>query len=584
VDRAAMDLVAAGKTVLFIGAGFAIAPPDGAGKTRDRGGLREYLVTKYADTLKEARRRADTLSLEDLVFALNAQGISRSAIGETIRQFVLSADELGKLKAFGLLRELLSARPRIFEAIITTNWDKGLENNLRGVSGLDVQELVTDEDCLQYSPNRLSIIKIHGDVDKVDSIILSSQDFDVYERTHPRMVERLRILFSTKHLILLGYSARDENFRRIYRALHYDIGNRLPGGWIVAPEIADRERMWVQSVSLSYVKTTADSFLSEVLSYVVRVPLGRSNKAAILTSARRKYFEEAPDLAKVARRLVKRYRLREVWVARLRETDGPNKTIGQVAAHFVESRCRNVRSLAVSTGETMEAMAAILDASVFRRRVTVLPTVVILAGPLGFKDPSHIIQQMVGRFDPGRAAGVPLRLPSDAYVRELLHGASRSELGKVFAAVRLIATRQIDKAMAADVILASVRPPDWFGGDGPRGDRTVPVQWLSGSTHHRLRSALQKRGVVAVHQMILLDSRGQDTLPHLADHANLSALEKLTCRPKVEQLRAAAASSRSVVLVAAHDEKSSAVSAVLNGRLCNTLIVDESLAASLANA
>lgn len=579
-DTAVLDLIGKGKAILFIGAGFSLIPTDS--RTRDRKGLKEALIDSYSGTLKNFPYNLDSMSMEDVVFSLRVHGVSKREIAETLRGFIASSEALSKLQSFTLLRNLLTIKPNLFESIITTNWDRGIEESLGNILGVKLIPLVKDEDCLEYSPSQLSVLKIHGDIEDAESIILSSQDFDVYEKEHPRIIERLRILFSTKYLVLLGYAARDENFRRIYRSIHYDVGKPgLLGGCIVAPSLGDREQLWTRDVNLRHYATTAQAFLSTVLSHVAKVPLGTSNAGIPQESISDIRFELDSGLSKLARRVKRQYKMKEVWVARLREAERPNKEIGMVAGFYIQVRCRSAKSLAISTGETMDAVATSLDTSVFRNRLRILPTIVLLAGPRGFNDPSQVAQTLVSRFRSGKAEGVPLRLPDEDYLSELFQTQSLKDRNDLAQAVRAIGKAQVARAVGSDVIVASVRPCDWFGGKEMPWTRTIPIQSVPGLSAQKTSSMLASAGVVAVHQMILLDKTGKDVVSMHSQEPIFSRFDRLICRPSLQQLKRAAKSNRRVITVASQIEKLSSVKAVLKAKISNVLILDEALATSL---
>lgn len=582
IDLAVLDLIGQGKAVLFIGAGFSLVPTDT--RTRDRKGLKETLIESYRGTLTDIIEKVHTMSMEDIVFFLRVRGTPKKEIMETLRKFVASSEELAKLRSFTLLRNLLQIRPHLFEAIITTNWDQGIEESLRSIPTLKLERFVRDEDCLNYRPSHLSVLKIHGDIDDANSIILSTQDFDLYEKEHPRIIERLRILFSTKYLVLLGYGARDENFRRIYRSLHFDVGGQsMPGGCIVAPRLGEGEQLWTRDVNLRHFSTTAQEFLSTTLSHLASIPLGTRPvlKRGELTNDIR--LKPDTDLDSLATTLKQKYALNEVWVARLRGGQRPNSEIGSVASIYLEARCSAARSLAISTGETMAAVANTVNTSSFQNRVRILSTIVLMTGLRGFNDPSHIAQTLVSRFAKGRADGVPMRLPDEAYLSWLFKLVPESKIKGIANTVRQVAESQVARAMESEVIIGSARPCDWFGGSEMPGIRTLPIQELPGVSVEKVNMQLERSGAIAVHHMNVLDADGQDVLKLTSRNKVLKKLDSFACRPSVGQLKLAAKSKKQkVILVASSMEKTTAVDAILRAKLCNVIVVDETLAVALA--
>lgn len=584
IDRAVLENIKKGGTILFIGAGFSLIPGDSFSK-RDRKGLRETLVEDYKGSLQDIPYNIEDLSMEDIVCYLEAvKKISRNMIAGTIRNFLGRPEVLGRLKTFTLLRNLLTIYPRLFEAIITTNWDHGLEETLGKIcqeEGPLIQSLIRDTDCLKYDSSNISILKIHGDIDEPETLVLSSQDFDLYEKEHPRIIERLRILFSTKYVVLIGYSAKDENFRRIYRSLAHDLGKGLKGGWIVSPVLGDHEKLWVPEVNLQHIPVKADEFLSSVLSYIAKVPLGTSKVFKPEKEMHQICIEIDSDLKTLADGIKKKYKMRDVWVARLKELERPNKEIGQVAAYYVEHHCRSSKTIALSTGETMESFVNSIDTSIFRNHPTILSTIVLRIGYREYKGPSHLIQTFVSRFQKEKADYVALQLPDDDYLKEIF-SAETNKIPELSQSIRTIGEAYIEKALKSDAIISSLRPFEWFGGGIPHG-RTIPIQRVSNLTEKKINTLFQSSGVVCIHTMIPLDKNGEDVLERKDRDAEelTKALNPHICKPKTSQLKAAAESKRKVICVAAHPKKLESLKSVLKGKLCNTLILDETLAKAL---
>lgn len=582
IDKALLNRIAAGEAVFFLGAGFSLLPPELSGQKRDRAGLQETLVDQFSKTLEDAPFDVTAVSVEDLVFFLRAhKGIQAAAIAATIKDFLANRTELAALESYRLLQSLLTARPGLIDAIITTNWDKGLEESLGSLGKLNLQTIITDVDALRYDSRCLSVLKIHGDIDDASSIVLSSQDFDLYEKEHPRIVERLRVIFSTRYLVMLGYSGADANFRRIYRSIHFDLGGRSRGGWLVAPELGDREKIWAPTVGLVHVPETAQGFLKTVLSYVVTTPLGCTNKTVGKGSSKAGFFEADRELAKAARAVRKKFALNEVLVAGLRGGARPNHEIARVAALYLESRCRGLRRIALGTGETMGALVQEIDTDCFTRPVTVLSTLVMMAAPSEFRDPSHIVQEFVGRFSRGRARCFSLRLPGEEYLEELFPDTLASGVAGAAAALQAIGREQVRSAMKADVIIGSARPESWFGGGGiPRG-RSVPFQMLWPGRKKKLAAMLLEERVVAIHHMIPLDNSGKDVMAKQSVQREWGDFGSMVQRPTVEDLWSASRSSRKVIIVGARAEKAASIGAIFRAGLANVAILDASLAKEL---
>jgi hypothetical protein len=576
-----LNTIASGGAILFLGAGFSLGNIVSS-KDRDRRGLKNAIVSEFQPLLQDPSFDVANLSMEEVIYYLELKkGISRRTIVEALCRFLATSKELQQLEAFLLLRELITLAPRLFETIITTNWDRGIEEALRGLERVRPEPFVLDDDLVDYDPAQLSVLKIHGDISQPDTIVLGSLDYDLYERSHPRIVERLRILFSTKFVVLIGYSGKDENFRRLYRGLYADLAGRSRGGCIVAPALDNRDHLWAPSVKLLHVECTAQDFLKAVLEKIATTTYGASPRLSAVRRRTKVRLSEDPAMAALANELRRAFALRNVWVARLRPEQRPNLAIGAVAAIYVAERCgATARSMALSVGETIEGFVETLEPSAFARPLLVVPTVVLLAGPRSFNDPSHLAQRLVARFSAGRAEGVPLRLPDEPLLSMLLPSLTANERKRLYAGIRRIAEGLLHRAMEADVIVGSARPPHWFGGGGPPPGRTIPIQYVQGSDASRVSAKLVKSRVAAVHHMITLSDSGEDLSMQIASGESRS-IDESVCRPSLDQLRNASTTRQTVIVAAASAEKLSALAAVLSAGLCNTLVVDESLAEAL---
>ena len=111
--------------------------------------------------------------------------------------------------------------------------------------------------------------------------------------------------------------------------------------------------------------------------------------------------------------------------------------------------------------------------------------------------------------------------------------------------------------------------------------RTIPVQSVPGLSERKTSEILERAGVVAVHQMILLDAAGRDVVSMLSGEPLFALFDKLICRPSLQQLKKAAKSTRKLITVASKVEKLPSIKAILNAKICNVLILDEALATAL---
>lgn len=128
--------------------------------------------------------------------------------------------------------EILSVFPR---HIITTNYDPLLEKS-QSVNSLLYTVVARDSDLLAEANDRY-IIKMHGDLDKPDTIVLKESDYIKYEQEHPLICTFIKSLLVNHTFVFLGYSLNDNNLNLIigwinyFRELH-GIAARPANFWI----------------------------------------------------------------------------------------------------------------------------------------------------------------------------------------------------------------------------------------------------------------------------------------------------------------------------------------------------------------
>ncbi len=115
-------------------------------------------------------------------------------------------------------------------AIVTTNWDSLLEDAMRG-QGKTPTVVASDSD-LPFGP-RSQVLKLHGDLGRLDTLVVT--DFDTlqvpYDR--PGLVDRVRSLLTQYSTVFIGFSLADTDFRSTYLQCRQIVGRTLPRSYAV---------------------------------------------------------------------------------------------------------------------------------------------------------------------------------------------------------------------------------------------------------------------------------------------------------------------------------------------------------------
>lgn len=89
---------------------------------------------------------------------------------------------------------------------VTTNFDRAFESALNGAIGAANYRVMTQ----QLAQQPLSwLLKIHGDVDDPNSMVITEDDYEILEADRPALIAIVDSLLLTSHLMFVGYSMAD---------------------------------------------------------------------------------------------------------------------------------------------------------------------------------------------------------------------------------------------------------------------------------------------------------------------------------------------------------------------------------------
>ena len=103
--------------------------------------------------------------------------------------------------------------------IITTNYDKLIEI-CKSIHRDNYEVIIHDKDLLSAAKNKY-IIKMHGDIDDLDTIVLKEADYLEYTQKHVLIEMFIRSLLTDHTILFLGYSLNDYNVKLIISWINY---------------------------------------------------------------------------------------------------------------------------------------------------------------------------------------------------------------------------------------------------------------------------------------------------------------------------------------------------------------------------
>lgn len=223
-------------------------------------GISTEVPTVFPDTVLDIA--ADKLGIEDPEsFPETLQAFQdrfgRAALVRMVKRKFDYIDSFPRLRsdARKFHREL--ATMPYLRDLVTTNWDLYFEDECGATP------FVTGEDIALYDMPGRRVLKVHGSIANLASIVATESDYEkrLAELGTNVMGALLRQMLATRTVVFIGYSLRDWNFRRLYAALRADMAEFAPRAYLVTPFGDDGQS---DEFGLTVIKTSGVHFLQEL--------------------------------------------------------------------------------------------------------------------------------------------------------------------------------------------------------------------------------------------------------------------------------------------------------------------------------
>lgn len=155
-----------------------------------------------------------------------------------------------------------------FDTICTTNFDFLLEHTLQ--EGHRPHSVIVSEDRLSINTReKTKVIKLHGDFNHPERMVITEGDFDVYLEKNKILATYVANIFITKTLLLVGYSFEDVDTRSIWRIIHDRLGALARPAYVVlidaTPiEITRFERRNIKVINLPGQRSAYPQILNQL--------------------------------------------------------------------------------------------------------------------------------------------------------------------------------------------------------------------------------------------------------------------------------------------------------------------------------
>lgn len=144
-------------------------------------------------------------------------------------EFLMRALNVGKIKP----GDTYTAFCKLFTGTIcTTNFDFLLEEEMNALHR-PISTVVTEDRLTINTPDESRILKLHGDFNHPDRMIITEHDYDMYLENNPIFATYISNLFINNTMLLIGYSLDDSDFRSLWQIINKRLGGMTQPAYCV---------------------------------------------------------------------------------------------------------------------------------------------------------------------------------------------------------------------------------------------------------------------------------------------------------------------------------------------------------------
>lgn len=246
-------LINQGKAILFVGEGASVQA-----KLKRPVTLAGQEITQFVKHKDLAHLLCQELSIPDTTSEEASERFEHRRGRVALNQFML---KLFRDLEPGPVHRLLVRLG--FKFIYTTNFDCLLETAFQQEWGYYPVVVVRNTDVAMVREKN-TVIKLHGDIGQVDTMIITETDYADYPHDRKALFDILRADLYAHSFIFLGYSLRDGSLRALYRSIVSVLGRFVNLSYAVVPPDefdSEKEGIWRDKFRIQLLSSEIDAFV-----------------------------------------------------------------------------------------------------------------------------------------------------------------------------------------------------------------------------------------------------------------------------------------------------------------------------------
>jgi len=543
--------------------------------------LKEHFLKYFKDIFTEEMEQVKSWMSDQIAEEIQ-QRRSREILYSCIKNFV-EALPREPLPVHRNLVKICVSDPQIFEAIITHNWDRLLEKAFDDSpleERIHYKVLSKDSDMKGYKHSLINILKLRGDIyTAAESMTITETDIDSYVQTHPLFVARLRCLLTTKTVILVGFN--EEDFGLLHDGILRGLNAPLQAYVVFPTEVKlPRKSQTLLRLNQPQIQANAEQFMREVYAFLNETAVGfphniRKNESIIGWYREFGYLCDE-NLSRLSDAIIEKWpHLKEAIVIDSETNESMFMKLGRFSARFFENNVKDGQTVALSCGRTLEYLVESLRENYYTN-LRVFSTIVLFLDSFSKKPPMFLVEMLINKYKSENVTGVGYHFPPLTKFKNS---------GFQVALVKQELKRVVKEA---DHIFLGIRGLD-YGLKADKEHRSTLrfIDLVEERNRQQLQDELRKLGYIAIQAHNPLNADGESFF----DFAPKDFLESKILRDLTEKIvtisptwlkeEIASNTSKNIVTIASGVEKLEPIRAVLDGKILNVLIIDQTIAEAL---
>lgn len=281
-----LEDILSGKCIPIIGAGFSINAKISSGKLPLWKELGKYFASKLG---YEGDFENPLDSISDFCYHNK-----KPALIEKLRD-LLHIDDVRIGKAH------LSFARLYFKKILTTNYDFLIEKAFDEIKKPYHVIVSENQLSINYTDESTQIIKIHGDFNHPENMVLVEKDYDFFTEKNPLLTTYITSQLINKTPIFLGYSLNDPDLRQLLRLIHLRLGDLRRPAYSIGINLSIQEinrfkRRGIDVINLIFDKeTNPDDYLGDLFEELRKLWQSKLSTQVMASSEEDRLFLDLPE-------------------------------------------------------------------------------------------------------------------------------------------------------------------------------------------------------------------------------------------------------------------------------------------------